>query len=160
MRSIAASAGVDVALIAHYFGNKEDLFAETLEFPVEAGGAVSRALSGPPGSQAEGLCRAYLGLWEDPATGPQVLAMARATFSDDHARRGLARAVLGMAEAPEVAPLLAGRQVGLQLAMAHLVGVAMQRHMMPGSLASQMSFDALVARVAPAVDLHLRTPDA
>jgi DNA-binding transcriptional regulator YbjK len=34
IRQIATSAGVDPALVHHYFGNKEQLFAATINFPM------------------------------------------------------------------------------------------------------------------------------
>ena len=86
LRSIAALVGVDVALIAHYYRNKEGLFAATLEFPPGTAGLVAQALTGPSGTQAERLTRAYLGLWEDDATGRQLRSLARSAFGDERAR--------------------------------------------------------------------------
>ncbi len=160
LRSIAASAGVDVALIAHYYGNKEGLFAATLRLPSVAATLVPQALAAPPGVQGDRLTRAYLGLWEDDETGAKLRALARSTLSDDRARQSIEEALLGALSVPETHALLAGRRVGFALAMAILLGVALQRHLLPGSPTSALSFDALVARVAPAVALQLSTPDA
>ena len=41
IRSIAAAAGVDSALVHHYFGTKHDLFVEVVALP------VPNALKGP-----------------------------------------------------------------------------------------------------------------
>lgn len=159
LRSIAALVGVDVALIAHYFGNKEGLFAATLELPPGMAGIVAEALRGPSGTQAERLARAYLGLWEDDATGQQMRALARSAFSDERARRRIEEALLGSLSDPASGVVLEGRRIGFALAMAHLMGVAIQRHMLPGSPLSALDLDVLIARVAPAVALHLKTPD-
>ena len=35
MRAVAEGAGVDVALVPYYFGNKDGLFAAALELPVD-----------------------------------------------------------------------------------------------------------------------------
>ena len=35
MRKIAAAAGVDAALVHHYFGTKEKLFLATVEVPID-----------------------------------------------------------------------------------------------------------------------------
>lgn len=159
LRSIAAAAGVDVALIAHYFGSKAGLFAETLDLPPDAVATVTRALASPPDQLAHALTAAYLGLWESPSTGPQLLAVVRAALADDQLGHRMTSAIMGTAAGAAIAPLVAGRELGFQLAMSHLVGVAVQRHVVPGSAASQLDFDELVARVAPAIDIHLRKPD-
>lgn len=160
LRSVAALAGVDVALIAHYFGNKEGLFAATLELPPGAAAFLAESLTGPRDMQAERLTRAYLRLWEDEATGSQVRALTRSTFSDDRALHSVGGALLGALGDPATAVLLDGRRTGFSLALAHLMGVAIQRHLLPGSPASRLDMDDLVSRVAPAVALHLATPDA
>ena len=51
IRGIATDAGVDPALVHHFFGSKDDLFAATLEIPRELTQRVSAALVG----DADGL---------------------------------------------------------------------------------------------------------
>lgn len=158
LRSIAALVGVDVALIAHYYRNKEGLFAATLEFPPGTAGLVAQALTGPSGTQAERLTRAYLGLWEDDATGRQLRSLARSAFGDERARLSVEEALLGVSD-PATSLVLDGRRIGFVLAMAQLLGVALQRHLLPGSPTSTLDLEALIARVAPAIAVHLATAD-
>lgn len=159
LRSIAALVGVDVALIAHYYRNKEGLFAATLEFPPGTAGLVAQALTGPSGTQAERLTRAYLGLWEDDATGRQLRSLARSAFGDERARLSVEEALLGTVSDPATSLVLEGRRIGFVLAMAQLLGVALQRHLLPGSPTSTLDLEALIARVAPAIAVHLATAD-
>lgn len=159
LRSIAALVGVDVALIAHYYRNKEGLFAATLEFPPGTAGLVAQALTGPSGTQAERLTRAYLGLWEDDATGRQLRSLARSAFGDERARLSVEEALLGTVSDPATSLVLDGRRIGFVLAMAQLLGVALQRHLLPGSPTSTLDLEALIARVAPAIAVHLATAD-
>ena len=50
IRRIAADAGVDPALVHHFFGTKERLFAAAVRLPVVPGELISSALAaGPPG---------------------------------------------------------------------------------------------------------------
>ena len=159
LRSIAALVGVDVALIAHYYRNKEGLFAATLEFPPGTAGLVAQALTGPSGTQAERLTRAYLGLWEDDATGRQLRSLARSAFGDERARLSVEEAFLGTVSDPATSLVLEGRRIGVVLAMAQLLGVALQRHLLPGSPTSTLDLEALIARVAHAIAVHLATAD-
>ena len=158
LRSIAALVGVDVALIAPYYRNKEGLFAATLEFPPGTAGLVAQALTGPSGTQAERLTRAYLGLWEDDATGRQLRSLARSAFGDERARLSVEEALLGVSD-PATSLVLDGRRIGFVLAMAQLLGVALQRHLLPGSPTSTLDLEALIARVAHAIAVHLATAD-
>ena len=46
-RSIATAAGVDPALVVHFFGSKEQLFHEVMKLPPGLAGAMARARAGP-----------------------------------------------------------------------------------------------------------------
>lgn len=100
LRSIAAQAGVDVALIARHFGSKDGLFAATVELPESAAEIVTTALSSPLHSQGERLTRAYLGLWEDTATSAQMHALARASVNYEGTGARLGEALMGAGASP------------------------------------------------------------
>lgn len=159
MRSIAARAGVDIALLAHYFGNKEGLFAATLELPEGARDLLAAALSGPVGSQGARLTRGYLTLWEAPGTSAYMHALARSALSNEAASERLASLVTGAVADPRVRDLVAGRRTGFTLAMAHLLGVAFARHLLRVPPLGDLDLDDLVSRTAPAVQQHLETTD-
>jgi AcrR family transcriptional regulator len=160
MRSIAARAGFDVALLAHYFDNKDGLFAATITLPDQALAVLPAALSGDLRSQGERLTRGYLALWEDPATGPQLLVLARSAMSNEQAAAGLQVMVDAAMSGPEVAPLIEGRREGFALAMAHLLGIAFSRHLARIPQVADLGLDGLVARVAPATQHYLSLREA
>ena len=60
---------------------------------------------------------------------------------------------------PATSLVLDGRRIGFVLAMAQLLGVALQRHLLPGSPTSTLDLEALIARVAHAIAVHLATAD-
>jgi AcrR family transcriptional regulator len=159
MRSIAARAGVDIALLSHYFGNKDGLFAATLELPEGARGLLVDALSGPAATQGERLTRSYLALWETPVTSVHMHALARSALSNDAASDRMQALFTGTVSDPAVSALLAGRRVGFTLAMGQLLGVAFARHLfrVPGLV--DLDLAEVVRRTAPAVQRHLETPD-
>lgn len=159
MRAIAARAGFDVALVAHYFGSKERLFAATLQLPEGADRLLVQALAGPLQTQGERLTRGYLGLWESPATGAHLRVLARATLSNEVATARMGDLLGGMLEDSRVVELLAGRRAGFTLAMSHLLGVAVTRYLTGVPVLAELDLEELVGRVAPAVQLHLERAD-
>lgn len=152
-RSIADTAGVNVALLAHYFGSKKQLFAATLELPALARERLVEALQTEVADPAEALTSAYLGLWEDPGTRGQLLATVRSGLSGGEALGRLRELLTGAVhDAPGLTP---DREARLVLAMSHLLGTAIARHLTGVAPLDTMPLDELIARVTPAVRAHL-----
>lgn len=155
MRSIAQRAQVDVALVAHYFGNKNDLFAASLELPAGAPESLVAGLSAPRDQQGERLARSYFELWENPATSDQLKVFGRSALTNETASARLKSLLTGTFNQPEFAAAITGREVGFTLAMTHLVGVALGRYLIGVPPLADLDFETLVARTGAAVQLHL-----
>jgi AcrR family transcriptional regulator len=156
VRAIAEASGVDPAMIRHYFGTKEGLFAATLEFPTDAPTRLLTALVGEPGGLGERLTRAYLELWEDPQTRSQMLIATRAALTDNEAMnraRPMIAGMIGQAGTTDVPG--PDPQKRFALAMAHLVGVATVRYISKVPPLSELPLEEVIARTAPAIQLHL-----
>ncbi|GLV87554.1 TetR family transcriptional regulator [Streptomyces lavendulae subsp. lavendulae] len=65
LRAVAASAGVDPALIAYHFGSKKGLFADVMQFQCATALTVDEVLGGDPATLPGRLIDAVTGLWED-----------------------------------------------------------------------------------------------
>ena len=156
LRRIATEAGVDVALISHYFGNKEGLFLESLRFPAAAASRISEALARRGPNRARELTRTYLQLWEDPSTGSQFRIVARAVVGGGimgDRIEGMLAELLGVyAGAP------AAERERLGLALAQLLGIAVSRHITQIPTLARVPFEQLVDTVAPAVQATLDGP--
>ena len=159
VRAIAKAVDVDPAMIRHYFGTKAGLFAATLEFPADAPARLLAALTGDTAEIGERLTRAYLELWEDPQTRSQMVIATRASLSDDEAMERTRPMIAGMigqagtTDVPGPAPAKS-----FALAMAHLLGVATVRHISKVPPLSEMPFEEVITRTAPAIQLHLSGP--
>jgi AcrR family transcriptional regulator len=70
IRAIARAAGVDAALVHHFYGTKERLFAAAMELPVVPSEVITAALAetsrAPDESAGEHLVRSALALWDSP----------------------------------------------------------------------------------------------
>ncbi|MEZ2121294.1 MULTISPECIES: TetR family transcriptional regulator [unclassified Corynebacterium] len=81
LRAVATGAGCDVALVPHYFGNKEGLFRAVIQFPADPGDIHAVLASVPFDDLGPVLVKEIIALWESPVAD-QLLAMARGALED------------------------------------------------------------------------------
>jgi len=81
VRAIAARAGVDAALVHHYFGTKADLFAAVIDFPVRPDLKVPRILRGLRDEAGERIVRFVLEAFERPEVRKRGVIMLRTAIS-------------------------------------------------------------------------------
>ncbi|MDT0569017.1 TetR family transcriptional regulator [Streptomyces sp. DSM 3412] len=160
VRGIAKAAGVDSALVHHYFGTKEQVFeaAVTLSFgpAMQAPQAVEE---GPLDGVGERLTRFVFGVWENPATRTPLLAVVRSAVNNEAAaavfRRIIATQVLRrIADRLEVPDA----ELRAELAAAQLVGIAMLRYVIKVEPVASADPEQIIKRVAPVVQAHLTAP--
>src|SRR5215472_8916587 len=83
IRAIAADAGVNSALVMHFFGSKEALFQAAVTWPFDPA-EFTRHLLGPGlDGLSERLARAFLTLWDTPETGMPLLALLRSATGEE-----------------------------------------------------------------------------
>ncbi|MGV9389915.1 TetR/AcrR family transcriptional regulator [Streptomyces olivaceus] len=160
VRGIAKAAGVDPALVHHYFGTKEQVFAAAVEVAfapaLEAPGAIA---DGPLAGVGERLTRFILGVWENPATRTPLLAILRSAVNNETAaavfRRLIADQVLHRVAAQLDPP---DAELRVELAAAQLVGCAMLRYVVKVEPLASADAEQIVARLAPVVQGHLTGP--
>jgi AcrR family transcriptional regulator len=99
LRSIAAEAGVDPALIAHFFGSKQRLFVAVIGLPVDPDLLVAEIVGGPRRAIGERFARTVLSLLEDPETRGRITGLVRAAATEPAAaemvRDLITRQILG-----------------------------------------------------------------
>lgn len=159
LRAIAGEVGVDVALIAHYFGNKRGLDTEAMTMPDRAHRVVAAALTAPAEQTGEVLARGYLSLWEDPETGEAMCAITHSSLTDPAALENMNEVMVGRMREGEFLALAEGRQRGLALAMTGLLGAAIARHIVKAPSLTCLDFEDFVRRSAVAAQAHLDIPD-
>ena len=157
VRDIAAAAGVDPALIRHYFGSKAELFRSTVGWPFQADAISARIISGDRDELGARLTRVFLGAWEQPDSRAPLLAILRGAATHE-ASTTLARQFFQGQLYPQLAKPLAGSDTELRidLAMAQLLGIAYLRHVLHVEPIASTPLDELIARVTPIVNTHLK----
>jgi AcrR family transcriptional regulator len=161
VRSIGRVAGVDPALVHHYFGTKEQVFAAAIELSFAPAMDMPEVVSGGgPDGMGERVARFMLRVWENPVTRGPLLAVVRSAVTNETAadvfralvsRTVLAR-VAGELEVPDA-------EFRVQLAASHLVGIMMLRYVVRVEPMASADPEQLVRQVAPAVQHYLTAPD-
>ena len=156
LRGIARRAGVDPALVHHYFADKAELFAETVRAPIRPDRIVAEILQGPRDRVGDSLVRMLLSAMEDPKTRDRVIGLLRTALGHDFAatmlRQFLFREVFhriadGL-DVPDGAlrATLAGTQV---------VGLMVVRYGVGAEPLASESIDEVARRVGPVIQWHL-----
>lgn len=156
VRAVAKEAGVDPALIYHYFGSKQQLFVAAMEIPYHWQQVLPEVLDGPREEMGERLCQRLLGYWEDPRINPLFRGVVRSAASDPVAAEMVRRM---LAEGPFA---LLARKIDLpdgelraMLMASHLMGVALLRYVLRVEPLASAPLDQLAAMIGPVVQRYL-----
>ena len=156
MRGIAARAGVDAALVHHYFGTKADLFGDAIGAPMRPDVDIPSMLAAPRGDLGERIVRYVLESWEKPEVRKRGVVLLRSAIGNRLTTPLLAgflsRELLGRIAAAIDAPdadLRAG------LVASQMAGLLVTRYVLKLPAVAAASVDELVARVGPTVQRYL-----
>ena len=159
IRAVAAEAGVDPALVHHYFGAKDDLFLAALEIPVDPRALVPAVFDAGVAGAGERLLRLLLSVWDDPATRLPLIALVRNGLSQEAPQTLLQQGILRMVLAPLRAALPADEaDRRVQLVASQMVGLVMTRYLLALEPLASMPVDDVVAWVAPTLQRYLDGP--
>jgi len=157
IRAIATSAGVDPALVHHYFGTKEQLFMEAVQVPIDPRDFVPEILSGDHGDIGVRLVRVFLRVWDSPASAAAA-ALMRSAMNNDWTLRLLReflvtqilrRLVNHLGHEPTEGALRAS------LVASQMAGLAMVRYIVRVEPLASAPPDVVVAAIAPTVQRYL-----
>ena len=155
IRAVAARAGVDPALVHHYFGTKDDLFVAALALPVDPREMLSAVAAGGPDGAGERILRAFLSVWDDPQLQLPLLGMARGLL--DPAGKELMRdGFIKVVIAPLGAALgIDDPQRRMPLVASQLVGLILLRYLLEVEPLASMAADDLVGIYGPTLQRYL-----
>jgi AcrR family transcriptional regulator len=155
VRAIAERAGVDAAMVNHWFGGKDALFTATLDIPVDPAAIVTDVLPGDPATLAWRIVPRFLDLW-DATGGGQMVTLVRSIAAHEAAarmmREFISRVVLKRivhAVAPDRHELRAS------LAATQLIGLGMIRYVLKLEPLASADHATIVAAVAPNLQRYL-----
>lgn len=161
IRAIAAGAGVDPALVHHFYGSKEQLFAASMQLPFvpsEIIGAVLARLE-PGGPVGTHLVRSALAVWDSAEIRHSFQAMLRSALTSEQAAATL-REFIGAAILAPVATIATGADpdrtaLRVSLVASQMLGMAISRYVLRFGAVATASPDELAAAVGPVIDRYL-----
>lgn len=159
IRAVAARAGVDVALVPYYFGNKDALFGAALDTAGDVSARLDELFVGDPAGLGERLVLGIDAMLSDEQSGAAMLALMRSAVAEGPGRQE----AMNFASAVIVATYrrhieMPDATLRASLAASQMIGFALARHVfIIEPLASMSSADA-AANVGPTLQRYLLGP--
>ncbi|MFC1407895.1 TetR family transcriptional regulator [Streptacidiphilus sp. N1-12] len=156
MRGIARAAGVDPALLHHYFGSKDRLFLAVLDFPLDPRAVVGQIVAGERSQVGERIARFVLTLWDDPGVRDRLLAVLRGAAGSEE----IAAMLRGFVAGELVARIAEGLELPqpelrVELALSQIIGLAMARYVIAVEPVASAPADELVPLLGPTLQRYL-----
>jgi AcrR family transcriptional regulator len=159
LRGIAAEAGVDQKLIAHFFGSKQQLFVLAVGLPFNPGEVLPAILAGNPDSIGERLAALLVEVLEQPELHQRLTGVVRAAASEPEVARMLREFLTRELFGPAAEML--GTQDGpfrANLVGAQIVGLVMARYVVAIEPLATMPARAVATAIAPTLERYLLGP--
>jgi AcrR family transcriptional regulator len=156
VRAVAAGAGVDAALVHHYFGTKQQLFAAAIHLPIDPMTVLVPMRETPIEELGLRLPSVLLPIW-DSELGAGLIATMRGLLTG--ADVGLARSFLQEIVVEEVGsrvdnPPGTGR-IRAQFVATQLMGVVMARYIVGIEPFASLPPEQIAATIAPTLQRYL-----
>jgi AcrR family transcriptional regulator len=157
IRSIAKQAGVDPALVAHFFGTKWELFLTVVKLPLDPPAVIEAVVTGDQDLVGRRLAAAVVEILDDECRRRPMLSMIRAATSEPAAavlvREFLTRNVL-----QPIAERLGADEAEYRagLVMSQIVGFAMAGYVVALEPLANRPNDRVIADLAVTFQHYLR----
>jgi AcrR family transcriptional regulator len=156
IRSIAAAAGVDPALVHHYFGTKEQLFAAAVRIPIDPMEVIIPLRETPVDELGYNILSLLLPLW-DSELGRGFIASLRSMLAGSDV--GLFRSFIQEVIAVEVGSRIddppGSGPVRVQFVASQLVGVVMARYILELEPFKTLPVERIAKTIGPNLQRYL-----
>ena len=157
IRAIAADAGVDPALVHHYFGSKDKLFLAAVEAPADPDALLPEVLAADRDLLGAAVVRMALHVWDGPARHGGLALLRSAVGSEWTAKllreflvsKVLRRVVATLGFDPDE------RAARASLVASQLIGMVMVRYVLRLEPMASASPESVVAALGPTVQRYL-----
>jgi AcrR family transcriptional regulator len=156
VRAIAARAGVDAAMVNHWFGSKEGLFGEAvLKLPFNPKDIVDRLLAADRDDIGETIVRTFLGVW-DSTGGGVFTALVRSITSHEEAAVMLRDFFFKHVFKPLISKLAPdNHEFRATLVATQIVGMGMVRYVAKFDPFATADIDTVATAIAPTLQRYI-----
>jgi AcrR family transcriptional regulator len=156
IRAVAAAAGVDSALVHHYFGTKEKLFAAAVRVPIDPMDIIGPLRETPVEELGHKIPSMVLPLW-DSEVGAGFIATLRSILAGSEVN--LFRSFISDVIAVEVGARVDNPPgtgiIRIQFVASQLVGVLMARYILDLEPFKSLPAEQIVETIAPNLQRYL-----
>jgi AcrR family transcriptional regulator len=156
LRAIAAEAGVDAALIVHFFGTKARLLTAALQWPFDPETEMQRISARGRRQVGEGVARLVVRTWDRDGDRNAIMTVLRAATVEP-AAADLMRDFIQRELFPPLMRRLKSSQPELRanLASSQIIGMGIARYVLRLQPLAGMSEDDVVSWIAPTLQRYL-----
>jgi AcrR family transcriptional regulator len=156
IRAIASEAGVDPALVMHFFGSKANTFVTAVGWPIDPVCEVPNALARGPEHVGEELARSFISTWDDEGDRSAILALLRSAMSEPKTAAMLREFMVSELFVPLSEALGSddGERRGV-LAASQVVGVGIVRYVLAIEPLASDDPERVVAAIGPTLQRYL-----
>jgi AcrR family transcriptional regulator len=155
VRRIAERAGVDAAMVNHWFGGKEALFTASLDIPVTPAQILAAILPGDPEQLGARIIGRFLTVWDATGGGP-LAALIQSVAGHEEAARMLREFIQNLLVGPIVGAVAPDRvELRGSLVGSQLIGLGMARYVLRLEPLASAEHEVVVAAIAPTVQRYL-----
>ncbi|WP_405062424.1 TetR family transcriptional regulator [Kribbella sp. NBC_01505] len=156
IRAVAREAGVDAALVHHYFASKDELFIEAMALPVDPREIAAEVLGGPRDDIGRRIATVFLGVWESPDGQQRMRAIFRSMVGSEEVARVMREGITQLILQPVSKALdVPDAAIRVSLVASQLIGLAMVRYLIELEPIASVDQQILIDRLAPVLQHHL-----
>ncbi|HEX5255509.1 MAG TPA: TetR family transcriptional regulator [Mycobacterium sp.] len=156
IRAVAAAAAVDSALVHHYFGTKEKLFAAAVNIPIDPMAIIGPLREVPVSELGYRIPSMLLPLW-DSEVGTAFIAALRSILAGEEVNlfRTFIEDVITAEVGPRVDTPPGSGTTRIQFVASQLVGVVMARYILQLEPFKSLPAEQIALTVAPNLQRYL-----
>jgi AcrR family transcriptional regulator len=159
MRAVADEAGVDQALVSHYFGSKQQLFVSVVELPFDPEVALPQLLAGDRETLGLRVATFLLSILESEEGRARITSLVRAAATEPEAARMVRELVTKRIFAPLTTALdVDDAALRANLVGSQVIGLTMARYIVQVEPLASTDPETVAAAVGPTLQRYLLEP--
>ncbi len=156
LRSIGAEAGVDAALVVHFFGTKAKLLTASVRWPFDPDVEIERVLDADREDTGEALTRLFVSTWDELGDRNPIITLLRSATTEP-AAAALMREFMSKRLLEPLLDRLGADHPRLRanLVASQLIGLGLARYVLRLQPLADTDAATVIAGIAPTIQRYL-----